>query len=40
MLLVGMLFSTASGYAKHLADAVVYPREYRAHVEQYANFGN
>lgn len=38
MLLVGMLFSTASGYAKHLADAVVYPREYRAHVEQYANF--
>ena len=38
MLLVGMLFSTASGYAKHLVDAVVYPREYRAHVEQYANF--
>ena len=38
LLLTGMLFSTASGYAKHLADAVVYPREYRAHVEQHANF--
>lgn len=38
LLLTGMLFSTASGYAKHLVDAVVYPREYRAHVEQHANF--
>ncbi len=33
-----MLFSTASGYAKRFVDAGSYPREYRAHVEQYANF--
>ena len=37
LLFVAMMFSTASGYAKHLVDAGAYPREYRAHVEQYAN---
>lgn len=36
-LVVGALFSTASGYAKPLIDVHVYPREYRAHAEQYAN---
>ncbi len=38
VLFLGMLFSTASGYAKPLIDATIYPREYRAHVEQHANF--
>ena len=37
-LLAAMTFSTASGYAKQLIDAGVYPRKYRAHVEQHANF--
>ena len=37
-LMAAMMFSTASGYAKQLIDAGVYPREYRAHVEQHANF--
>ena len=37
-LLVAMMFSTASGYAKQLVDAGIYPRKYRAHVEQHANF--
>ncbi len=37
-LFAGMLFSTASGYAKRFVDAGTYPREYRAHVEQHANF--
>ena len=38
VLFAGMLFSTASGYAKRLVDSSIYPRRYRAHVEQYANF--
>lgn len=37
ILLFALLFSTASGYAKKLIDRSFYPREYRAHVEQYAN---
>lgn len=37
ILLFAFLFSTASGYAKKLIDRSFYPREYRAHVEQYAN---
>ena len=37
LVLVGMLFSTASGYAKHIFEAVVYPREYRSYVERYAD---
>ena len=37
-LIAAMMFSTASGYAKHLIDAGAYPRKYRAHVEQHANF--
>ena len=37
-LMAAMMFSTASGYAKQLVDAGIYPREYRAHVEQHANF--
>lgn len=37
-LMVGMLFSTASGYGKRWMDSFVYPREYRGHIEQYANF--
>ena len=36
-LIFALLFSTASGYAKLLIDRSFYPREYRAHVEQYAN---
>ena len=36
-LIFTLLFSTASGYAKNLFDRSIYPREYRAHVEQYAN---
>ena len=36
-LIFALLFSTASGYAKDLIDRSFYPREYRAHVEQYAN---
>lgn len=38
LLMTAMLFSAASGYAKRLIDAGVYPREYRAQVEQQANF--
>ena len=38
VLFVGILFSTASGYAKSFIDAGAYPRKYRAHVEQHANF--
>ena len=37
ILLFVLIFSTASGYAKLLIDRSFYPREYRAHVEQYAN---
>jgi soluble lytic murein transglycosylase len=36
--MTAMLFSTASGYAKRAMDIGAYPREYRAHVEQYAGF--
>lgn len=31
------VFSTASGYAARIIDTYRYPREYRAHVEQYAS---
>ena len=37
-LIATLIFSTASGYAKQLIDAGIYPRKYRAHVEQHANF--
>ena len=36
ILIFVLLFSTASGYAKMLIDRSFYPRDYRAHVEQYA----
>lgn len=35
LLLIGMLTSTASGYAKHAFEALIYPREYREYVEYY-----
>ena len=36
LLIVSMAFSTSSSYAKDLIDTYIYPRHYRAHVEQYA----
>ena len=36
-LVAALIFSTASGYAKQLIDAGIYPRKYREHVEQYAD---
>ena len=36
LLIVLMAFSTSSSYAKDLIDTYIYPRHYRAHIEQYA----
>ena len=36
LLILSMTFSTSSSYAKDLIDTYIYPRHYRAHVEQYA----
>ena len=36
LLLLAVIFSTSSGYAGTWMEAYRYPREYRAHVEQYS----